>query len=89
MKRRGYRVFVGKLDDLEIDFVAEKQNKKVYLQIAYKMTEKSTIEREYKPLLKIKDNFPKYVITTDEKWKDTIEGIEHKHIADFLLMENW
>ncbi len=89
MKRRGYRVFVGKLDDLEIDFVAEKQNKKVYLQIAYKMTEKSTIEREYKPLLKIKDNFPKYVITTDDKWKDTIEGVEHKHIADFLLMENW
>ena len=89
LKRRGYNVFTGKLDDMEIDFVAEKQNKKIYLQIAYKMTEKSTTEREYKPLLKIKDNYPKYVITTDEKWQDTIEGIEHKHIADFLLMKNW
>ncbi len=51
------------------------------------MTEQSTIEREYKPLLKIKDNFPKYVLTMDKSWTDTIDGIEHKHIVDFLLMD--
>ncbi|MGD9992098.1 MAG: ATP-binding protein [Salinivirgaceae bacterium] len=87
LNRRGYMVYVGKLDDLEIDFVAEKQNQRIYIQIAYKMTEEATIEREYKSLLKIKDNYPKYVLTMDKTWKDTIEGIEHKHIVDFLLMD--
>ena len=87
LKRRGYNVYVGKLDNLEVDFIAEKQNKRIYIQIAYKMTEQSTIEREYKPLLKIKDNFPKYVLTMDKSWTDTIDGIEHKHIVDFLLMD--
>ena len=87
LKRRGYHVYIGKLDNMEVDFIAEKKDKKLYLQVAYKMSEQSTIEREYKPLLKIKDNFPKYVLTTDEHWHDTIEGIEHKHMADFVLMD--
>jgi predicted AAA+ superfamily ATPase len=86
LKRRGYNVYVGKLNDLEVDFIAEKQNKKRYIQVAYTMTEKSTIDRECRPLLKIKDNFPKYVVTMDRLWNDNIEGIEHKHIADFLLL---
>ena len=89
LKRRGYNVYVGKLNDLEVDFVAEKQNKKRYIQVAYKLTEKSTMDREYRPLLKIKDNFPKYVITMDKLWNDNIEGIEHKHIADFLLLREF
>ena len=89
LKRRGYQVYVGKLDNTEVDFIAEQTNKKIYIQVSYKMTEKSTIEREYKPLLAIKDNYPKYVLTMDEHFKDTIEGIEHRHIADFLLMENF
>lgn len=87
LKRRGYRVFVGKSGDNEIDFIAERSDLKVYVQVAYKMTEQTTIEREYKPLLQIKDHYPKYVVTMDEVWKDNIEGIQHKHIADFLLME--
>ena len=53
------------------------------------MTEPSTIDREFIPLLEIKDNYPKYVVTMDEFWKDNIEGVKHIHIADFLLMENW
>ena len=89
LKRRGYNVYVGKLNDLEVDFIAEKQNKKRYIQVAYKMTEKSTMEREYRPLLKIKDNFPKYVISMDRLWNDNMEGIEHKHIADFLLLREF
>lgn len=56
---------------------------------AYKMTEQNTINREYKPLLAIRDNYPKYVLTTDVQWHDTIEGIQHLHIADFLLLNNY
>lgn len=89
LKRRGYRVFVGKWGDKEIDFIAEKNEKKVYVQVAYKMTEQTTIDREFTPLLEIKDNHPKYVVTMDEIWKDDIEGIRHKHIADFLLMDEY
>jgi uncharacterized protein len=53
------------------------------------MTEQSTIDREFRPLLEIKDHHPKYVVTMDEVWKDNIEGIRHKHIADFLLMKEF
>jgi uncharacterized protein len=86
LKRRGYRVFVGKSGDKEIDFVAEMQGKKIYIQVTYKMGEPSTIEHEFAPLLEIRDNFPKYVVSMDESWNDLIEGIVHMHIADFLLM---
>lgn len=89
LKRRGYRVFVGKWGDKEIDFIAEKNEKKVYVQVTYKMTEQTTIDREFTPLLEIKDNHPKYVVTMDEVWKDNIEGIRHMHIADFLLMDEY
>ena len=88
-KRRGYQVFVGKSDDKEIDFIAEKNEMKVYVQVAWKMSGQSTIDREFAPLLEIKDHHPKYVVTMDETWKDNIEGIKHKHIADFLLMDEF
>jgi uncharacterized protein len=89
LKRRGFKVFTGKWGEREVDFVAEKNENKIYVQVAYKMVEKSTIDREFTPLLEIKDNHPKYVVTMDEFWKDNIEGVKHMHIADFLLMENW
>ena len=89
LKRRGYRVFIGKLDQTEVDFIGEKNNAKIYIQVSYKMTEQNTIDREYKPLLAIPDNYPKYVLTMDQHWHDTIEGIKHLHIADFLLLENF
>lgn len=89
LKRRGYDVFTGKWDEREVDFVAEKNENKIYVQVAYKMNEQSTIEREFSPLLEIKDNHPKYVVTMDELWQDNIEGVKHVYIADFLLMENY
>lgn len=89
LKRRGYRVFVGKLDDKEIDFIAEKSGEKVYIQVTYKMSEQSTVNREFSPLFDIKDHFPKYVVSMDETWKDNIEGVRHKHIADFLLIDQY
>ena len=89
LKRRGYNVFTGKLDDREIDFIGEKNETKIYVQVSFKMESQSTIDREFSPLLEIKDNFPKYVVTMDELWTDNIEGIKHVHIADFLLQENF
>ncbi len=85
LKRRGYNVFVGKLEVREIDFIAEKQGKKIYVQVAYKIDNKDTIEREFNPLLEIKDQFPKFVVTMDDFWKESIKGVQHIHIADFLL----
>jgi len=89
LKRRGYRVFVGKMENMEIDFIAESKEQKVYIQVAYKMTEQTTIDREFKPLLEIRDHHPKYVVTMDEIWHDNIEGIRHRHIADFLMMKEF
>jgi predicted AAA+ superfamily ATPase len=53
------------------------------------MPEKATVEREFTPLLELKDHYPKYVVSMDSIWTDTIEGVKHFHIADFLLMDNY
>lgn len=87
LKRRGYNVYIGKLDTTEIDFVAEKRNEKIYVQVAYKLENEQTVNREFGNLLAINDQYPKYVVTMDEFWKDNIEGIKHLHITDFLLGE--
>jgi predicted AAA+ superfamily ATPase len=87
LKRRGYNVYIGKLDTTEIDFVAEKRNEKIYVQVAYKLENEQTVNREFGNLLTINDQYPKYVVTMDEFWKDNIEGIKHLHITDFLLGE--
>lgn len=84
MKRRGFNVFVGKIDNRKIDFICEKQNEKIYLQCAYKLDGEQTVEREFSPLLAINDNYPKFVITMDEFWQGEINGVKHVHIADFL-----
>jgi predicted AAA+ superfamily ATPase len=89
LKRRGYKVFVGKYDQREIDFIAEKKTQRIYLQVAYKMESQETISREFSPLREIKDHYPKYVLTLDDFFKDNIEGIRHVHIRDFLLSEPW
>ena len=84
----GYEVYVGKLYKKEIDFVAEKQNEKLYVQVAFKITDaESTINREFAPLLTIKDQYPKYVVTMDNFWQDNVEGVRHLYLPDFLLGE--
>ncbi|MBS1781535.1 MAG: ATP-binding protein [Bacteroidetes bacterium] len=88
LKRRGYHVYVGKLDQTEIDFVAEKQGNKIYIQVAYKLENEQTVNREFGNLLSINDQYPKYVISIDEFWKDSIEGVRHLYITDFLLAKN-
>src|SRR5690554_5357168 len=87
LKRRGFKVYIGKLDTTEIDFVAEKRNKKIYIQVAYKLDNEKTVNREFGNLLAVDDQYPKYVVTMDEFWQDNIEGIQHLHITDFLLKE--
>lgn len=85
--RRGFDVYVGKYDDREIDFVAVKQNDKVYVQVCKETTNETTEKREYEQLLSIKDNYPKYVLRTDEFAAGNYEGIKTLHIADFLLLD--
>lgn len=87
LKRRGYSIFIGKFDTQEVDFIAEKQGKKMYVQVSYKLDNENTVEREFNPLLEIKDNFPKFVVTMDDFWRESVEGVQHLHIADFLLQD--
>ena len=85
LKRQGYTVYIGKLGDKEVDFIAQKQNEKRYIQVAYKLESEKTIEREFTPLLQIADHYPKYVVTMDEFWQGNIEGVVHLNIVDFLM----
>ncbi len=83
--RRGYTVNVGKTGDSEIDFVAVRQNEKIYGQVTQEINSEQTEKREYSRLLEIPDNYPKFVLTTDEFAGGNYEGIKTMHIADFLL----
>ena len=84
LKRRGFQVYIGKLGNREIDFVAEKRGEKIYVQVAYKLDNPQTVDREFSPLLAIKDQYPKYVVTMDEFWKESVDGVQHLYITDFL-----
>jgi len=88
LKRRGYKVYIGKLADREVDFVAEKSNERIYVQVAYKLPSPETVAREYGPLKEIRDSYPKYVVTMEDFWQDNIDGIKHRHIAEFLLQKD-
>lgn len=83
--RRGYTVNVGKTDGGEIDFVAERQNERLYVQVTQEIRSEKTAKREYARLLEIRDNYPKYVLTTDAFAGGNYQGIRTMHIADFLL----
>ncbi len=83
--RRGYKVHIGKIGDAEIDFVAERMNDKIYVQVTQRIASEKTEKREYERLLEIRDNYPKYVLRTDEFASGNYEGIKTMHVADFLL----
>lgn len=89
LKRRGFTIYIGKLGSKEIDFIAEKKGERIYLQVCYKLDNEQTIEREFGNLLLIDDNYPKMVISMDEFWQGTIQGVKHYYITDFLMSENW
>ena len=87
--RRGYDVHVGKIGNTEIDFVATKQENRMYIQISERIERAETEEREYGRLLSIADNYPKYVLQTDDFAGGNYKGIKTMHVADFLLSEEY
>lgn len=82
--RRGYKVTIGKYKDKEIDFVAEKNQKKIYVQVSYLLATEKIIDREFSVLEKINDNFSKVVLTMDD-YDFSKNGIKHHNIRNFLL----
>ena len=87
LRRAGFQVYVGTIKDAEVDFVAIKGDKRLYLQVTLQLTEEKTIEREYRSLKLIDDNFDKYVVSMDDYKIPTNEGIEHIsawNLDDFL-----
>lgn len=87
--RRGYTVQIGKTPDGEIDFVASRQNDKIYVQVTQEVKSDKTEKREYERLLEIRDNYPKYVLLTNDYAGGNYKGIKTMHIADFLLSREY
>ena len=87
--RRGYEVNIGKTANGEVDFVAQRQGEKLYVQVTQEIRSEKTERREYERLLEIKDNYPKYVLRTDEFAGGNYEGIKSMHVADFLLSREY
>lgn len=86
--QRGYRIYVGKIDHKEIDFVADRNGLKVYVQVCLQIAEKSISNREFGNLIMIKDNYPKYVVTLNDMIiGDDYQGIKQMNLMDFLLFE--
>lgn len=83
--RRGYQVYTGALYKKEIDFVAQKQNEKIYIQVSYNISDKETLNRELAPLLSIKDNYSKVLISRTYEPEHDIEGIDVIDITDWLM----
>ena len=86
--RRGYKVYIGKTGEKEIDFVAENKEGFTYFQVAYTTREESTLKRELKPLQDIKDHYPKYILTMDVDPIVDFDGIKKINVLDWLLKDS-
>nr|WP_314082896.1 ATP-binding protein [uncultured Leptotrichia sp.] len=84
MLRRGYNIKIGKVDNLEVDFVCKKNDKTIYIQVSYLLASEDTKEREFSVLENIKDNYPKYVLSMDE-FDMSRNGIKHVNLIEFLV----
>ena len=83
--RRGYKVYVGKSDEYEVDFVAQNYNGYEYYQVSLTTRDETTLTRELRPLQKIRDNYPKYILTMDRDLYSDYEGIKKINVIDWLL----
>ena len=83
--RRGYKVYIGKVDDLEIDFVAENRDGLKYFQVALTVRDEKVLERELKSLKKTGDHYPKYLLTLDMDLETDYDGITKINVVDWLL----
>ncbi len=88
LKSRGYKVYVGKFGDKEIDFIAEFPNQKVYVQVSYSIANADTLSRELQPLMDVRDNYKKYIVTMDSLASGNKDGIEFIYLPNFLLKDN-
>ena len=77
LRRAGYQIYVGTNKESEVDFVAIKGGKRLYFQVSLQLTDQDTVEREYRSLLSIEDNFKKYVVSLDDFKLPTNEGVDH------------
>jgi predicted AAA+ superfamily ATPase len=89
LHRRGFDVFVGKVGEREVDFVAQYQDRRVYIQVTTTMAEATTRQRELAPLRALPDAYPKFVLSMDPLAGDVTEGIRHLRVPDFLLDPGW
>ena len=85
LKRRGYEVYVGKMDELEVDFVVKEPKKTTYIQVAASVRNSDTLERELTPLQRIPDHYPKLILTLDEDPEADYEGIRRINALDWLM----
>ena len=83
--RRGYDVYVGKVDEFEVDFVAQKGKGTMYFQVALSVRDEATLERELRPLQSIKDHYPKVILTMDDDPEVHYDGIRRINARDWLL----
>ena len=83
--RRGYSVYVGKIDDMEIDFVAQNSQGNIYIQVAASVRDENTLKRELRSLQALKDNYPKMILTLDDDPEADYDGILRKNALDWLM----
>jgi hypothetical protein len=85
LKRCGYAVSVGKFQDTEVDFIAERGGKRMYLQVCYLLSDETVVRRDFGPLEAIRDNYPKLVLSMDRLAGGDQQGISWTYLPDFLL----
>ncbi|GHV46599.1 ATPase [Spirochaetia bacterium] len=90
LRRRGYEVFVGEYEKFEIDFVCTRRSERLYVQVTYMINnDPKVMEREFGNLLKIPDQYPKYVVSLEKNRSASVEGVKHVYLPDFLLMDEY
>ena len=85
--RRDYRVYIGKIGDTEIDFVAEKPDERLYIQVTETMMSEETRARELRPLQMIKDNHEKIILSLDRSMVNSYDGIKNLNLIDWLMKD--